>query len=252
MKMLTTGIAIGLTATGAAAQQTVEPPQIQISATGTAKTPPDRVTVRYQVRGEGATSDEATAKLRDGAKAIRTGAEGLLRGAMELHASDLNIAAVRSRECDQNSYGQAQLSTGPCAILGYVATMPVSIDTPRIADAGTLVGLIGQLGGLGTGVQSYWLKDDTSARQQAMRAALASAKAQAQLIAESAGSKLGPLIRVQDGGYRDTAITVTAAAAINAPPPPPPPAPRVSIRVDLSPAPIETNANVMVAYAIDR
>ena len=251
MKRRMIGILLALSASGAIAQTTT-PPQIQVSATGTAKTPPDRVTVAYRVRGEGATSVEATAKLRDSAKAIRNGAEGLLRGAMELHASDFDIAPVRSRECTQNSYGQAQLSTGPCAILGYVATMPVSIDTPRIGDAGTLVGLIGRLGGLDAGLQRYWLSDDTVARQQAMRVALASAKAQAQLIAEGSGAKLGPLIRVQDGSFRDTTITVTAARAPQAPPPPPPPPAPEPIRIDLSPAPIQTNVNVMVAYAIDQ
>lgn len=249
MKTVMIGMLLGMSATGALAQ-TVPPPQIQVSATGIAKTLPDRVTVTYQVRGEGATSDEAAAKARDSAKAIRSGAEGLLRGALELHASDFDITPVRSRECNQNEYGQAQLSTGPCAILGYVATMPVSIDTPRIDDAGTLVGLIGRLGGLQVGVRSYWLSDDRPARQQAMRAALASAKAQAQLIAEGSGARLGRLIRVDDGTNRDMTIVVTGARASDvAPPPPPAPEP---IRIDLSPAPIRTNANVTVAYAIDQ
>ncbi|WP_312489845.1 SIMPL domain-containing protein [Sphingomonas sp.] len=242
-------ILLGLSATGALAQ-TVPPPQIQVTATGIAKTSPDRVTVAYQVRGEGTTSDEATAKARDSAKAIRTGAEGLLRGDMELHASDFDIAPVRSRECNRDGYGQAQLSTGPCAILGYVATMPVSIDTPRIDDAGTLAGLIGRLGGLQVGVRGYWLSDDRPARQQAMRTALASAKAQAQLIAEGSGARLGRLLRVDDGTNRDMAIVVTGARARVMPPPPPPAAP--PIQIDLSPAPIRTNVNVTVVYAIDQ
>ena len=252
MKATTVGMLMLLSASGAIAQ-TTEPPQIRVSGSGTAKTLPDRATVGYRVRGEGTTSDEATARLRDTAKAIRTGVEGLLRGDMELHSTDFDIVPVRSRECTQNSYGQAQLSTGPCAILGYVATMPVSIDTPRIKDAGTLVSLIGRLGGLDAGLQRFWLKDDRAARQQAMQAALASAKAQARLIAESSGAKLGALLRVQDGSFADTTIIVSAARADEAPPPPPPPPPAPeAIRVDLAPMPISTNVNVVVAYAIDQ
>ncbi|MDZ7280904.1 SIMPL domain-containing protein [Sphingomonas sanguinis] len=251
MKAATIGMVMILSASGAIAQ-TVEPPQIQVSGTGTAKAPPDRATVGYRVRGEGATSDEATTRLRDNAKAIRTGAEGLLRGEMELHTADFDIKPVRSRECTQNDYGQVQLSTGPCAILGYVATMPVSIDTPRIKDAGTLVGLIGRLGGIDVGLQRFWLKDETPVRQQAMLAALASAKAQARLIAEGSGARLGALLRVQDGSFADRSITVTAARADQAPPPPPPPPAPEPIRVDLSSTPISINVNVMVAYAINQ
>lgn len=250
MKTVMIGMLLGMSATGALAQ-TVPPPQIQVSATGIAKTLPDRVTMTYQVRGEGATSDEAAAKARDSAKAIRSGAEGLLRGALELHASDFDITPVRSRECNQNEYGQAQLSTGPCAILGYVATMPVSIDTPRIDDAGTLAGLIGRLGGLQVGVRNYWLSDDRPARQQAMRAALASAKAQAQLIAEGSGARLGRLLRVDDGTNCDMTITVSAARAADIVPLSQPVAPP-PIQIDLSPAPIRTNVNVTVAYAIEQ
>lgn len=253
MRAMTVGMVLMMSAGGAVAQTAPPQPQIQVSGTGTAKTPPDRATVGYQVRGEGATSDEATARLRDNAKVIRTGAEGLLRGDMELHTADFDIRPVRSRECTQNSYGQTQLSTGACAIQGYVATMPVSIDTPRIKDAGTLVGLIGRLGGLDAGLQRFWLKDDTAARQQAMRAALASAKAQAQLIAEGSGARLGSLLRVQDGSFADRTIMVSGARADQAPPPPPPPPPAPeAIRVDLAPSPISIDVNVMVAYAIDQ
>ncbi len=245
-------VLLGMSATNALAQTPPVPPrQILVSALGTARTPPDRVTVGYMVRGEGATSDEATAKLRDQAQTIRAGVQGLLRGAVEFRASQFDIAPVRSRECNANSYGPPQLSTGPCAILGYVAAMPVSVVTPRVADAGTLVGLIGRLGGLQASIARYWLNNDDAARQQAMRAALVNAKAQATLIAEGSGSRLGPLIRVQDSNYREAVVEmVPAEDATNYRVAPP--APRAPIRVDMAPQPIETNVRLMAAYAIDQ
>jgi|GEM_PF-1012512 len=254
MKTWTLGLCVALTATAAAAQ-TNPPSQILVSATGTAQAPPDRATISYVVRGEGATSDEATAKLRDQARAIRTGAEQVVRGAMDLQTSDFRIEPVRSRECN-SGYGQVQLSTGACAIQGYVATMPVRIDTSRIADAGTLVGVIGRLGGLQPQLQNYWLSNSEPVRQKAMRAALAGARAQAQLIAEGSGQKLGRLLRVQDSNYREIAIempegaSVRASSAPPAPPPPPPPPP--PIRIDLSPPPIDMKVTLMAAYAIDQ
>lgn len=254
MKSWTLGLCFALTATAAGAQ-TSAPSQILVSATGTAQAPPDRATISYTVRGEGTTSDEATAKLRDQAKAIRAGAEQVVRGAMELQSSDFRIEPVRSREC-QSGYGQVQLSTGACAIQGYVATMPVRIDTLRVADAGTLVGVIGRLGGLQPQLRNYWLSNSEPARQKAMRAALAGARAQAQLIAEGSGRKLGRLLRVQDSNYREIVIEMPEGAPAGAssapPPPPPPPPPRAPIRIDLSPAPIDIKVTLMAAYAIDQ
>ncbi len=249
--ILAMGFALAATA---ATAQTSSPSQIFVSATGTALAAPDRATIAYTVRGEGATSDEATTKLRDQAKAIRAGAEQVVRGVMELHTSDLAIEPVRSRECN-SGYGQVQLSTGACAIQGYVATMQVIVNTARIGDAGTLIGVIGRLGGLQARLQNYWLSDSEPVRQKAMRAALAGARAQAQLIAEGSGQKLGRLLRVQDSNYREVVIAMPESAptgASSVPPPPPPPAPAAPIRVDLSPAPIDIKVTLMAAYAIDQ
>ncbi|MEJ8631360.1 SIMPL domain-containing protein [Sphingomonas sp. I4] len=184
---------------------------------------------------------------------MRSEVEGLLRGAAEFRASQFDIAPVRSRECNANSYGPPQLSTGPCAILGYVATMPVAVVTSRVADAGTLVGLIGRLGGLQASIARYWLSNDDAARQQAMRAALTNAKAQATLIAEGSGSRLGALLRVQDSNYREVTIEMTSVDASTGypPPPPAPAAPPAPIRIDMAPQPIETNVRLMAAYAIE-
>ncbi len=230
-------------------------PQILVSASGTVKTAPDMVTVGFTLRGEGTTSDDAAAKLRDSAKTVRVGVKSLLHGAEDDHASNFSMAQVRSKDCDQNSYGQQRLSTGACAIIGYIATLPVTIDTPRVRDAGTLVALIGRLGGLDARLRNFWLKDDTGARKSATQAALASALAQATLIAEGAGGRLGALLRVQDAEYREISLAMAevrqSIGAMGEPfPPPPPPAPPPPVRIDLAPEPIQTTVRVMAAYGI--
>lgn len=247
-----------LIATGSSTTAQVAPPtsQILVSASGTARTPPDMVTLGFTVRGEGATSDEATGKLRDGSSAIRAGVTGLLRTTGTYHSSTFSIAEIRSKECDASSYGPQRLSTGACAIIGYIATLPVTIDTPRVGDAGTLVGLIGRLGGISAHIENFWLRDATSARRQAMQAALVSAQAQARLIAEGSGGRLGQLLRVQDAEYREVTLEMPSAASSSSsnapPPPPPPPAPPPPIRIDLAPEPIQTTVRLMAAYGIDR
>jgi uncharacterized protein YggE len=245
-----------LSAASPVAAQTPTPSQILVSASGTAKNAPDMATVSFTLRGEGATSDEAAEKLRDSADAVKRGVRSLLRGEPDFQASRLAIGQVRPKECDANNYGQQRLSTGPCAIIGYIATLPVAIDTPRIQDAGTLVTLIGRLGGLDATLQRYWLKDEAAARRAATQAALINARAQATLIAEGSGNKLGALLRIQDSEYREINLGIperTPMLSVNAPPPPPPPpAPPPPIRIDLAPEPIQTTVRLMAAYGIDR
>ena len=116
--------------------------QILVSATGTAKTAPDMATVSFTLRGEGTTSDEAASNLRSSALKVSAGVSSLLGKAEDYHSSNFSIGQVRLKDCDANNYGQQRLSTGPCTVIGYIATMPVSVDTPRVADAGTLTGLV--------------------------------------------------------------------------------------------------------------
>jgi uncharacterized protein YggE len=95
-------LAIMIAVSSSAEAQTPSSSQILVSASGTAKTPPDMVTVGFTLRGEGVTSDKASSKLRDSAKAMSAGIAGLLQKAGEYYSSALSIAQVRSKDCDAN------------------------------------------------------------------------------------------------------------------------------------------------------
>lgn len=197
-------IALTLLAAAPAAARVVPPappaaPEILVSVSGAARTPPDRATITYGVRGEGTTSDEATRALADRIKAIRGGTTTLAGAQAERRSAQVAVREVRPRTCDRTDYGQERLSSGDCAIIGYVASANEQIDTASVKDAGTLVGLIGRLGGSDVQLQRFWLANDTAARQEATRAALAKARTQAELIASGSGARLGALQRVQDG-----------------------------------------------------
>ena len=83
-------LAIMIAVSPSAEAQTPSSSQILVSASGTAKTPPDMVTVGFTLRGEGMTSDEASSKLRDSAQAMRAGVAGLLQKTGEYHSSTLS------------------------------------------------------------------------------------------------------------------------------------------------------------------
>jgi uncharacterized protein len=255
MRLLALGV-LAAAAMQAQAQAQSEPdqPQILVTATGTAKTPPDMGTISFTVRGEGRTSDEAVQKVTDLSRTISTGVTGLLGKDRDFRSSHFTISEVRPKTCTESSYGNArQLSAGECAVLGYVALLPVVLESGRLKDIGTAAGLIGRLGGSDVRLTGFWLKDNTAARQQAMQAALSNARAQAEAIAQGAGAKLGALLRVQDGNFDQMLINdgmPRPAIAPMAPPVPPPPPPPIA--VELNPSPIETSVRLVVSYAIAR
>ncbi|MEK9211408.1 SIMPL domain-containing protein [Sphingomonas sp. 2378] len=253
MRAMLFGMMLGMAATAGA--QVPSRPQIMVSATGVVQAPPGRVTIGFTVAGEGKTSDEAAAKVRDDAKAISSGVSGHLKGKMRWQASRFSIRPVRPARCEPGASDFpviAKPAAGSCAIQGYAATMPVTIETPQVDEAGSVVSLIGRLGGQDVSVGEFGLSDPQGARRQALRAALVNAGEQARLIAEGSGAKLGPLLRVQDSDYLsdDRDMMLDKGFATPAPPmtvvmPPP-------VAIVLTPEPIQTRVTLMVSYAIDQ
>lgn len=252
MRVVLFGMMLGMAATAGA--QVPPRPQIMVSATGVVQTPPDRVTIGFTVAGEGKTSDEAAAKVRDDAKAIGAGVSGYLKGKMRWQASQFSIRPVRPARCepaDPDFPAVAKPAAGSCAIQGYAATMPVTIETPQVDEAGSVVSLVGRLGGHSVSIGEFGLSDPQAARRQAMRAALVNAREQARLIAEGSSAKLGALLRVQDADYQGDDRDMQDRGLANAPPPmtvvaPPP------VAIALAPEPIQTRVTLMVSYAIDQ
>ena len=230
----------------AAMAQDAPRPRVVLTGTGSVRTPPDLATINYRIVGEGATSDEAVSAMAARRRRIDAGLASL-GGGLDPRASEVALSEIRGPECRQ-SYGQPQLSTGACSIIGYSASLQVSIRTGQVRQAGTAVGLIGRLGGKDPQIGGFALADAGAAERRAIAAALADAKAKAQAIAVDSGMTLGRLQSVSTTGYGgNDEIVVTGSRVVPAPPAPPPPPP---IAVDLAPRPIETRAQVTVSYEI--
>lgn len=224
-------------------------PRIVVGGNGDVLTPPDLATIEYRVVGEGVTSDAAVAAMVAKRTRIAAGLASL-DPRLQSRASEVSVAEVRSPDC-RRQYGQPQLSTGACAITGYVASLQMSIRTGAVKEAGTAVGLIGRFEGSDPRVNGFELADSSAAQRRSIAAALADARAKAQAVAASSGVVLGRILSVSTTGYGgvqpDDVIVTASRAAPPAPPPPPPPPP---IAVDLTPRPIPTHAQVTVVYAI--
>jgi uncharacterized protein YggE len=75
-----------------------------------------------------------------------------------------------------------RLSTEACAIQGYVASLVAQARVSPVSKAGALTGLASRAGGTEVSLSGFTVSDPGDARQRAMRAALASGRAEAEAI----------------------------------------------------------------------
>ncbi len=224
------------------------PARIEVTGYGEVKTMPDVATIEYTIRGEGPTSDDAVRAMTASSVRIDAAVHAIDLAA-EPHASEVKVAAVRSTDCKEQEYGPPQLSTGACAISGYVATEAVTLRTLAVKDAGTIVGLVGRAGGLTPRIGSFDVRDSGPAQKQAIEVALADALDKASAIAAVTHVRLGPILNVTSGPRNDREQIVVSGrrtAAASAPPAPPP------VPVAIAPEPITTNSYVSVTYSIEQ
>jgi len=232
--------------------QTIDPskPTITVIGDGRAQASADHAWLSFNLRGEGANSPEAVTALTAARRKLDVSLGGLPgKPAVETRDSTLSIREVRAKTCTAN-YGSPNLSTGECAVIGSVATTNVQVKVTPAGQVGDVASLAAQLGAADVNVSSGGLSDDQALEDKAMRAAIADAKRQAQLIAEASGRTLGSIQRIQDS---------RASAANPIPPPPPPPhyetreavtvtAAKLAAPLSLTPPPISRTARVTVTY----
>jgi len=236
-------------AVSATAQTPDQKPTIIVDGYGEVKTMPDVATISYTLRGEGTTSDAAVKAM----VAMGVRIEGSLRSidpAAEQRTNKVEVSAIRKPDCKERDYGPEQLSTGECAIVGYIATQNVTVKTTKVTEAGTLVGLAARDGSFDAGVTGFDLQDPRTARQQAIADAIQDAASKAAAVAAGSRLALGPIVTVSTSGRaqgQEIVVTGTRLPQSNLSSPAPPP-----VNVKLTPEPIVTSANVTVTYAIAR
>lgn len=249
--MRTVWIALALIATGqagaASSQATAEQPKIIVDGYGEVKTVPDIATIGYSLRGEGKTSDDAVRAMVADGERIERSLRSIDAGA-EPRTSEVRVFSARGPSCKDDDYGnRGQLSQGPCAIAGYIATQTVTARTGAVMDAGTMVGLAARNGGYNVRVDDFGLSDSRQAKQQALALALADAQAKAAAIAQGSHLALGPILSISTVGQlgRDIVITGSRIPSRNL----------VSVSpvtVNLNAERITTSATVNVTYSIQR
>ncbi len=237
--------------------QTVEPaaPTLTVVGNGRVEAPADFAWLSFSLRGEGPTSPEAVTALSANRGKLEASLAALSgKPTLDVRSGTLSIREVRPKACVTN-YAAPNLSTGECAVIGSVAVVGFQVKVTPAKQVGDVASLAAQLGAADVGVNNGGLTENQTLEDKAMREAIADARRQAQLIAEASGSKLGPILRIQDS--QANAISNFAPA-----PPPPPPslareefafsASRLVAPLTMTPPPIMRTARVSVTYSLLR
>ena len=250
-------IALAIVACGAAAPLAAQPviqavperPRLIVDSYGEVKTPPDLAVISYTIRGEGSTSDDAVRSLTATGSRIEAALRKIDR-ATEPRTGEVKVTPVKSDACKEEEYSAPQLSSGPCAVLGYVATQTMTVRTAAVTDAGTMVGLVGRGGGFSARISSFELRDPRVAQGQATAAALSDAASKASAIAAASRVPLGGILSINSAARQVGEQLVVSglrrpAAEMDLAEPAPPPVP-----VKVNPEPMTTSSSVTVTYAI--
>jgi uncharacterized protein YggE len=226
-------------------------PRIVVQGSGSAETPANVAALSYDVVGEGKTSDEAVRSLVAKSAAVENALKAV-DPALKLETQSMRVEGVRGNECKDDEYGETlRLSTGKCAIVGYVAEQDFDVRSGAVSDAGTMVGVAGRYGAANPKIDSFELSDPRAARQRAITAALADARAKAQAIAAGSNGVLGKVLTVSlDGAAMPTIgqseivlrqVNAREEMVVDR-----------SIRVVVTPGPVRTIATVTVSYELRR
>lgn len=219
-------------------------PTIVVTGNGRASAQPDTFKVDANVRGRGATQQEALRALAAAQGRLIESwprLEGLTRGRVTTGAISLDTA--HDPNCEQNARRDEE-----CPILGYFATSGLSLEGMPAERAGDAISLAAELGATAARLDDYSLSNPEALRAEANGAAFADARAQAERLSQASGLRLVRILRIQDptaprpgsGEAAEIGEIVVTGSRIRSP---------VSIAV--APEPVETTARVFVVFEIE-
>lgn len=192
--------ALALFAAPLAAQQPVAPaplpaPQIVTNGEGEAQVTPDRARVHIAVETRGAT---AAAAASENARIQRAVLDRLR--ALGIPAERLTTAGY-SVQPEYSQRGRDGTPVEQPRVTGYVARNTVRADVHNMAQVGPVIdaSLAAGANRLG-GLDMYSSRED-SVRREALANAVRAARADAEIMANAAGGRLGALVELTSGGF---------------------------------------------------
>lgn len=162
---------------------------ITVSGEGRVDVAPDMALVTLGVTSEAKTTAAAMGETSEKMTALLAYLEGLGIDGPNVQTNQLSLHPRYDSR-----------SSGPAVISGYVATNTVSVRLLDLDQAGVVLDGVLESGANQFQGLQFTLQDDSAARDEARRRAVADARARAELYAEAAGVGLGPLMTLTEAG----------------------------------------------------
>lgn len=231
----------------AAAQDSGARPSITVIGRGHVETPADTFRIAAELEGRGSSQVEALRALA----AAQAGVgdveklDGLVKARLTTGAPSLS--PTFDPQCGGTGYSR---DTDDCPVVGYVASISLTLEAGPVARAGDALSLASERGARNASVQSFYLADDAGEAAAAQRAAFADARRQAEGLAAASNQRIVRLLRLEDPSAEEYApvrlqlrevndIIVTARRL----------QPTVSLNV--APPPVRTEARVLAVFEIE-
>lgn len=179
---------------------------ITVTGNGTAKAVPDQASFDFGVQTQAATASDALSRNAEQANAIVAALEKAGVDASQIQTTDVSL--------------WPQTASDGTAIVGYQASNSVQATVP-IARAGDTVDAAVGAGANNVDGPNLSVSDQTATYADALKQALADAKAKAQSIAEASGLTLGAVQAVSEGSDQSGPLPVYGEALSAAKPAPP-------------------------------
>jgi uncharacterized protein YggE len=203
------------------AQQTPTPPErtVTVNANAMVEREPERAVILLAVESPATTAQQAAA-------ANATKMTALMAALRRVGISGPNVRTV-SYELQPQYANERPMPTeqrqGPPRIVGYRAINMVQVTVDTVARAGGVIDSAIAAGANRVAGLSFELRDPQSARNEALRLAVARARGEAEALAEAAGQRLGVPLNISTGGYavprfaRDMSVSMEMAQAAPTP-----------------------------------
>lgn len=214
------------------------PREIVVDGTGEARAAPDLATATFAVVRNAKTAREALDQANTAMREVIDGMRALGVESRDLQTSGFGIQP--QYRYDNDNDGEQR----PPELVGYEVRNGLTVRIRDVGKAGEVLDRAVSLGVNSGGDISFGMDDPAKLRTQARQDAVRDATANASALAEAAGVKLGPVVRM------------VASESGAFPPPPPMPMGRMKMAAEAAPAaPVEAGetavqANVSMTFSI--
>ncbi len=159
---------------------------VTVNGSGTVESVPDRAHFAFGVESLGATAGEA---LEQNSKAMRAVLAALRRAGVDLRDVRTQSVSLNPRYGDDGK-----------SVTGYTAVNTVSVEVDSLERAGSLVDAAVAAGANQVQGPSLVREERDELYREALEAAVAEAKAKAQVLASAGGASVGQTLRIVEGG----------------------------------------------------